>query len=614
MNEYEESRRILQAVKTDDVKTFSTLLQSGNGKAFCYGKLPLLSVCYLYRSNRIVKKYESALLNVKSYVRVAEDAQTERKLKRYRKRCSRVYLPVDSVISPLEVLYLTGNRSQFAHAYAKSSKNDAALKNIARMQKIQTGKELVYRNDVPMIPSAPLNGGVKAIVALTIVLSLLGSILGIGLGIRGLGSDYGSADNPYLVHTARQLEQALAKGQGYYRLEEDIEYAIDRSTAFDGVLNGNGHTLTLKGGKVLFSDLKGTVENVTIDLGEFSGEVSQNTSYFVFINSGVLSDITIKGRLSLAIAADAPNTLYLGTAVGENTGEIRNMTGQLNVVVTGRTNVNTSMGGLVAINSGSIDTIGTTAESTIEATNVDVAGIVGYNNQAGTIRGATNRAAISQSTASDVWSPNVGGIALTNNGTIENARNDGVLSDTSQASGDDTNVPQVIVGGVCAVNHGTIRKSANGGSIVARSASAYIQAGGIAAQSSGGGGIEESYSKGEALAIAQSEKAFVFLGGIVGNNEGKISGCYSISSLTAQSGADSVRYAGGIVGVCNVTAIYAAYLKDNHFLLAENIVYGTGGVGVNTGGSYVISPGLDVEGLYGAQTMQGIFESGVYWE
>lgn len=614
---YHQSREIFKAVKEDNIKKFDTYMEMGVNRTLRYGKFPLLSVCYLFKANKIIKKYEKMLLNNKSYNKVAEESEIYDKFRSYSKRCFRIYLGADSIISPLEMLYIMGEKQQFEYAYPIAYRNDAVNKNLKKLHKIQTDEELKYKGQVPIIPKKPMTSAVKLLIVISLIISFCGIVCSVGIGVNNYLLVIGTEDNPYLISSAKQFAQAMDKGDKFFRLTKDIELSTNEPyEEFLGNLDGGGHTVTLVGGNYLFRDMKGKISNLKVNVGEITQEIIRDKSFFVLVNSGEMSNIEFSGTFDLSVSQSASTNLYIGGAIGENSGTIDNFAGNFTVNIQGRTTSNTYLGGLVAINTGTINNIKSTSQSSIVSNTVDIAGLVAINNSGRKILNAVNNAKLIQTTAENQWSPNVGGIVSLNNGFIENSHNSGEISGISTAeAGEGEGLSQVLVGGIVTVNNGSITDSFNEGKIEGISKSSYVQIGGITAQSSVVAIISKCYSKGEILGKSERENSYVFLGGIVGNNNGQITKCYNIASLQISGVGEKDCYIGGIMGMCNTTAISNGLIANNYYLSAKNVPFGSGGFGVYVMGVYNISLAeTEAGGCTRAEDMQGIINSGVYFE
>ena len=60
-----QSSNLLDAIKKDNVKAFGKIIQDAECLLFTYGRFPVLSLCYLWDSWKIISKYESRLISIK---------------------------------------------------------------------------------------------------------------------------------------------------------------------------------------------------------------------------------------------------------------------------------------------------------------------------------------------------------------------------------------------------------------------------------------------------------------------------------------------------------------------------------------------------------------------
>lgn len=614
---YQQSREIFKAIKEDNIKKFDAFMESGVNRTLRYGKFPLLSVCYLFKANKIIKKHERMLLNNKSYNNVEEESEIYQEFRRYNKRCMRIYLLTDSLVSPLEMLYIMGEKEQFESAYPIAYRNDTINKNLKKLHKIQTDKDLKYKGQVPIIPNKPMGKTTKLLIVISLIISLCGICFSVGIGASNYLTVFGTEENPYLISSAKQFVQAMDKGDKYFKLTKDINLSdIEPIETFEGKLDGNGHTITLETGNYLFYKMIGTMSNLVVDVGNLSAEIVRDGSFFILLNEGTVNNLTFKGTLNLTISQSAGTNVYFGGAIGENTGTINGISGEFTVNLTGKSSTNTYYGGLVAINTGTINSIVSSPESSISSNTADIAGLVAINNVNRVISNAVNNAKLNQTTSEKQWSPNVGGIVSMNNGTIENSHNSGEITANSTAvAGENEGLAQVLAGGVATINHGTIRRSFNAGKVMGTSISSYVQVGGIVAQNSAVATVTECYAKGDISAQSQRENSYIFLGGIVGNNDGTVSKCYSIANMQISGVGEKDCYIGGIMGMCNNSAISRGLITRNYYLAADNIPFGSGGFGTSTLTGYNISLAeVEAGGCTRAEDMQAIIDSGVYFE
>ena len=126
---------LLQAIQKDDLKEFELLIQSGYSKRVSFGRFPILSVCYLYSSKKIIKKYEKELLQLNDYEIVDENNEIYIKFKSVAKRVIRIYAGKSTYISPLEMLLILGKTNKLADVYKDAYKNSVIQENLSIIQK-----------------------------------------------------------------------------------------------------------------------------------------------------------------------------------------------------------------------------------------------------------------------------------------------------------------------------------------------------------------------------------------------------------------------------------------------------------------------------------------------
>ena len=61
------------AIRKDDREKFDVIITRYQCTDLCFGRFPVLSLCYLFGAKKIIKQYESHLLEVKSYKKVDEN-------------------------------------------------------------------------------------------------------------------------------------------------------------------------------------------------------------------------------------------------------------------------------------------------------------------------------------------------------------------------------------------------------------------------------------------------------------------------------------------------------------------------------------------------------------
>ena len=323
----------------------------------------------------------------------------------------------------------------------------------------------VHNNQITFTANKALTGGVYKVIITTVE----------GLkttefeGIRFKGT--GTADDPYLVYSEQDLLYLTTNSfdsNTYAKVMNNITinsvYAEKRGCIYDGKLDGNGKTITIKNNSGLFYELGENAEVYNLSLkGSISGSdpslgvlANYNSGYIHDVKSlsvsvkstgGKVNDITslakggaggivgtnkAKGRITACQVSNAQdNTINgkigVGCVAGVNYGKVYNMTiegivGAYNGNEISQTINNTFCGTVVGVNYGEISQVYSEGKANSRripdgkegAGANNVGGIVGYNATGATISEcffAGMRV---------VGDTNVGGIAGYNDGTITN--------------------------------------------------------------------------------------------------------------------------------------------------------------------------------------------------
>ena len=93
---------LFNAIVEDSIENFSSLIK-GN-ESLCFGRFTILSLCYLYSSKKIIKKYSERLLKIKKYNVINEPIKIYKDFKTKAGKCLRLYAGKQNIISVLEIL------------------------------------------------------------------------------------------------------------------------------------------------------------------------------------------------------------------------------------------------------------------------------------------------------------------------------------------------------------------------------------------------------------------------------------------------------------------------------------------------------------------------------
>lgn len=637
----------------DDVLMLGLLTADASLAAHAFGRFPLLSLCYMYRSRKIVRKFADRLrAHDGNYSVSPEYTEDYKKFRALAGRSLRLFR--EGFVTPADMLAVIGDAPTLrAELGARPAK--AQAERIAKIYELTSKRKVRVKENGVSIPRSRKMNAVQ-ITAIALIaffgLGVAGGALGAYYAVPAAFGGDGSADAPILVNNTEQfLFAAGDTQQRYFKLTSDI--VIDAS-ASDGLnvvsdIDCDGHTVeVVSDGKPLFEDISGKLRNGVFDFG------SVNISYFS--DSALLARTVTGGAERLTLKAEGTltdtsgnETVYFGCLSVENSGTVNYVTAELDLKVTGASAAGESAGdsffaGIVAKNSGSVAYCSVTENSVVELDTVDGAGVVAENAANGRVLDSTNAAAISQTSSYAMWSPNSSGVVLNNYGTVSNCVNSGDVAVSSEATkeaveeemdklGISGNIA-VYAGGVVCTNYGTLRHSKNTGDVSAASLYSYIYAGGVAAantaHSGGSASIDNCASLGvlsmtcaEADNIGEGDTLTVFLfgGGIAGyfatyeSYSATATNSYSTMSFTHSGYAGC--FAGGIAGVqlSPSVPVLPFGLTENYYLTGSLSGFNAGVGALISAWDHNIyySSGVNVQGGALPMTQTQLEEWSYYW-
>ena len=227
------------------------------------------------------------------------------------------------------------------------------------------------------------------------------------------------------------------------------------------------------------------------------------------------------------------------------------------------------VGGIAATNTGTIQNCSVTGA--INCSSNPIGGIAGTNTSTGTIENCFSLADVN----GDQY---IGGMVGSNGGTVKNSYS------TGNITGDGGNT-----GGVVGLNYGIVQNCYSTGDI-----NASLEAGGIVGVNNSNGIIKNCFATG--IIKVRSAIYNTSAGGISGTNGGVIQNCAGLnSSVTA--GTTQYSYAGRVVRITEGT------LENNYGL--------TGMTVENYNGAVIVSSNL--AGLHGADVSQAQTATSTWW-
>ena len=595
--------KILSAVKSDDLIGFSQLIKGNEN--LCFGRFPLLCVCYLFNAKKIIKKYEKTLGKISQYVIVYESFEIYQKFKIFAGRCLRLYLNNNIIISPLEMLAILHRDEKLKKCYKSFAKNIDICKNLTVIyqniygqsitlskQKIKLGKyKFGYQQKKVFKIGAFSSFAFVCCIAICFV--FMATFVGVGTGF-----------SKSKIENANQFASALKSG-GSYVLTKDftLDSFDDLSVNFSGEIDGQNNTIYIKNfnGNSLILNSNSSIKNLNIVYDNLSKDVASSVNLLASKNYGTIENVNIKcSQLNLNCSKSQNNDIYISGFASENFGYIKNCKILLNANIVASGDGECYMSGFVGTNNGTVSSCEFVAGSEVSTTEVDLSGIVINNQENANISACKNYANLSQTSALQSWSPNASGIVQTNYGAVTNCFNYGKIM--AQSNYEQTSQSVVFVGGIGAVNYGNISHCLNKGELIASSQGTTLYCGGISAYSSYWikdeqmilPQLKSNGSDANINASTTNDKAIAFVGGISGFLWGEMNDCFSL--CTFENGNNQTNI---FVGTC-LGSSYVQYQifnsvicisASNNFMLAQdNVTYQIGSL-INNGN--IISTGQD---------------------
>lgn len=602
---------ILKSVKTDNVKAFTRLTeQKPSLLTLCFGRFPVLSLCYLYDSKKIIGCFAKQLLRVNDYIVCEEDFESYNKFKAYAKKSLRLFTADGAVVSPSEMLAVINDAATLKKIYPNVKTADKTESNITKIFELSHNRKAVFSDNKLSISKRRLTkrqfiSCIAAAVLSIVFIAFSGAV----------GSIYGLDGNRSLnINSEAQLFAAIEKGIGNYTLNKDITLSKPWTASdFSGRLDGDGHTIFTNGQITdsFIKSLNGGVKNVDFVFENLSLSLTESRALITSTNNGEISNTNVYasgGIDDISKGAQAEtDSLYFAVYTITNNGTISDCELSLNLSMSGDGDGNAYLSGVASINNGKISNCVIGEKSSLKTETVDVSGIAGENNYGATISNCVNNAYISQSSSHEGWLPNAAGIALNNGGLIESCFNNGAVSASSSATYKDDNVLSAYAGGIVAANYSAVSKCKNTGDITVSTQNFYAYAGGIAAaeenlkNASYAAVINNCCSYGK-ISVSSAAETFLFAGGIIGYCYGGVQLSYSASLVES---TNDNAFLGGIAGAGYYIVTVST---DNFYVKQPNIKFGFAAV-VYTNTVY---SGTD-SGVTALESSAELKNTEVYW-
>lgn len=564
-----ELNQLFDAVKKDDCETFFNLTKNTRLGSTCFGRFPVLSLMYLYGSDKLVKNFEKKLLEVGVYTVVDEPEEIYPVFKEKAKKCLRLYVDKDAVVSPLEMLLILGRGAHFWHAYPSAAKNATVKNNINAICNMVYGSPPTKKSGRLAAPVLPLKKKNKILVLAAYVVAGVFALLSVFGFVFGVSTNGKTEKSPFIVAGGESFTQALnkaheryydARGEGsaaktYLELSQDV--TVDSLNGFTENLfadiDGKGHRITFSQPltKSVFNYIVGSVTDVTF---VFTLDMTVNSSSgafaMVLMQEASISycNFIVKGRITVdddfkyttkeedpANTEQSGTTAYaIGLAVCINFGTMTNCAVTTDdLTVTGYEHANFVLGGLVGVNEGEI-TDCKSSLSGVTVDTVDFGGVVAFN-QKGKVEKCESELDLSLTTRAGNWLINAGGICYSNLSALTDCRVTGELTvNSAEASG-------VLLGGITVYNQDVIKKCSNSANMTVN-ADGKIQ-----------------------VNVSGEGKKKLFIGGICAQSEAELKNNFFNGSITAEK--TDTAYIGGITaGISEeIASEPTEFLSENYY-------------------------------------------------
>ena len=578
-----EAIKIFNIVKNDDLTSFC-MLEKKHKKLleYSFGRFPILSVCYMYNSKKIIKKFEKELAVKSEFTEIYEPFALYRDFRLKSQKSLRLYATQIKYVMPIEMLAILGQDWKVKKSYetfVKSNETDSLLKKIYELkgQKISI-KDKNLKISLKKMSKQHLKTFVltqsiafSGLIFVGLVLFVFGSIFGLGLKF-----------NPRKVYSFEQLENLSNKKNMSVVLQNDITFTKKISwKEYKGTIFGNNKTITIEYDckSCMFDKFLGTIKDLNIVFKNFDLEIDENLGLLANENFGQIENVNIECEANISFENEA---YFCGFAV-TNSGYIHNSNIKLVAEVESNTTSDAYASGIAGINNGVISSCNVLDNSSITANTVDIAGIAIKNMQNAEISNCSNNAVLTQETNLTTWSPNVAGIAIINYGEISNCKNNGNLKIENTSSSKTQNRLNYI-GGIVAINFSTIYHSKNECEITVNTVDVETYAGGIAGYSLSNfkeTEISECGAVGNFNITKDDNDTFVYCGGIAGFLSGDyvnmytflnatVSNCYSICTFSSEYSEETKNMSAMVVGATKGNPNFYITFENVHCLATAN--------------------------------------------
>ena len=557
------------AIKKDDLKSFEKHLKDEGAITISFGRFPILSLCYLFNSRKIIKKYEDRLLSIRNFIRIDEKIETYTLFKQKAGRIIRVYAGKDIIVHPLEMLAILNKAARLENVYPKAIKTNQQIENIKLIEQIKQSKDVEASETKIKMPRQPLDKKVLRFGIASMAVLLILALVFVGFSMFVYSKGNGTETRPYKIVSYKQLAKAI-ESNSYIVLEKDVEVDSLSFGDYSGTIDGNGHTITLTNQTSnIFKEVSGEIKNLTI---KATVDAEPNVSFGLLSTklTGKIDNVNLEvtGQIKY-VGSDEKNFISLSLYTILNQGTISNS--KINGSIAAKGN-DVSAVIYCAICGENASTI-TNIENNCEANVEDASASGGTYKNNGTISSVTNNGNITLTSDDANGSFALGGVAIVHNGTIKDAINNGKL----EVAYSNEIGSYAYIAGIAVTSNGSIEHSKNAGELICNAKYAAVYAGGISATG------EKTYityptfnkcaSLGKITINVENAASYAYVGGIMGVYDLtgiRIDNCYSVAKVDISGIAESRLLVGGISGIWPDSTA----MSNNAYLQTGNTQYG----------------------------------------
>ncbi|MBD5132685.1 MAG: hypothetical protein HDT28_08900 [Clostridiales bacterium] len=583
-------QRLLQAVKTDDVREFDGLAENARIGEYRLGRFPVLSLLYLYKARKILATHELELLKISRYEKKSEPAELSRKFSGAAGKCLRLYY--DEVVSPLEMLLILDKTRRLARVYKDAAKTEQIKSRLQSIYSIKYALSVKFEGENIIIDKRPLSYREKKKIFIAGVCAAVG--VAVVVCVPTITVSLLSEPAAPVVYEVMRLSDIDFSSQNEYVLKRDIVLS-EAVEEMNCKIGGEGHKLILGDGAAI-GTLNGSLSGVTVDGArgvifdtvsagarvadvtvnvDADIETDENSALVAIVNYGEFDGVTvnIKGSVK-AIESDDENVIETafggmvmnnGAIYNDKTqeadyGVIKNCTvNYLQFKLVGEASANASFGGIVGFNDGYLQDCTVTGE--IVSDTFDVAGVCVVNNNE--LSNCVNSADIAQTASNMDWNPITCGVVLTNTYMVKGCKNTGKISAASTYGSASDDGRNAIAAGIAYYNNfyyqytPYITNCVNSGEVESSAANGSAYAAGVCYASNGG--IE--FCKNSGSARAEAGNGYEALGGGIADYAyGYI--YKSVNEGDVYVSGSGEAYAGGISALARAQFLYCVSSGD----------------------------------------------------